>query len=193
MELRGSKTAKNLMAAFAGETQAHARYTMFAKVARTEGYIQVEQVFLETARNEFEHAKMFYKYLREQLDGQTVDIEASFPVAFGDTRANLKSAMGGENEEHTDMYREFARIAKEEGFEDISKSFTEVGEVEEHHEERFEKLLKNIENGTVFKKDHSVKWICQNCGYVHEGEEAPVACPACKHPQSYFKLLVEDY
>jgi rubrerythrin len=192
-KLKGSKTAQNLMTAFAGESQARMRYDYYASQAKKDGYVQIKNIFEETAGNEREHAKRFYKFLREELEDETIDISADFPVNFQDTKANLKAAAAGENEEHTEMYPEFAKIAKEEGFEEISKVFTEVGEVEERHEARFLKLLDNIEKGIVFKRDQEVEWKCNNCGYVHKGKEAPEACPACDHPQDHFELFVETY
>jgi rubrerythrin len=192
-KLKGTKTAQNLMTAFAGESQARMRYDYYASQAKKDGYVQIKNIFEETARNEKEHAKRFYKFLREELENETIDVSADFPVNFKDTKANLKAAAAGENEEHTEMYPEFARIAKEEGFEEISKVFTEVGEVEERHEARFLKLLDNIEKGIVFKRDEVVEWKCNNCGYVHKGKEAPEACPACDHPQDHFELFLETY
>jgi len=192
-KLKGTKTAQNLMTAFAGESQARMRYDYYASQAKNDGYVQIKNIFEETARNEKEHAKRFYKFLREELEDEVIDVSADFPVNFKGTKANLKAAAAGENEEHTEMYPEFARIAKEEGFEEISKVFTEVGEVEERHEARFLKLLDNIEKGIVFKRDEVVEWKCNNCGYVHKGKEAPEACPACDHPQDHFELFVETY
>ncbi|MDW7667945.1 MAG: rubrerythrin family protein [Bacillota bacterium] len=192
-KLKGTKTAQNLMTAFAGESQARMRYDYYASQAKKDGYVQIKNIFEETARNEKEHAKRFYKFLREELEDETIDVSTDFPVNFKDTKANLEAAAAGENEEHTEMYPEFARIAKEEGFDKISKVFTEVGEVEERHEARFLKLLENIEKGIVFKRDEVVEWKCNNCGYVHKGKEAPESCPACDHPQDHFELFVETY
>jgi len=190
MELKGSRTEKNLMAAVAGESQARNRYTYFASQARKEGYEQIAAIFLETADNEKEHAKLEFK----RLLGGEVEITAAFPAGvIGDTAANLEAAAAGEHYEWTEMYPEFAKIAKEEGFDQIAVMFTEIGEVEEQHEKRYLALLENIKNGTVFKKDAVVKWHCRNCGYVHEGNEAPKACPACAHPQAYFEILAENY
>ncbi len=193
MELKGSKTAVNLMTAFAGESQARGRYTYYASQAKKDGYVQICNIFEETARNEQEHAKRFYKFLRDVMEGETIEIQAAFPVNFQDTKANLKAAAAGENEEHTEMYPEFARVAKEEGFDKIAYVFEEIAEVEERHERRFLKLLKNIEDGTVFKKDEEVEWKCNNCGYVHTGTEAPDVCPACDHPQAHFEVFKETY
>ena len=189
-ELKGSKTEKNLLAAFAGESQARNRYTYFASAARKEGYQQIMAIFLDTAENEKEHAKREFAF----LEGGEVEITASFPAGvIGTTAENLKAAAGGENYEWTTMYPEFAKIAKEEGFDEIAFVFAEIGEVEEEHEKRYLALLKNVENGTVFKRDTTVKWRCRNCGYVHEGKEAPDMCPACAHEQAYYEVLAENY
>ncbi len=193
MELKGSRTATNLMASFAGESQARGRYTYYASQAKKEGYVQISNIFEETARNEQEHAKRFYKFLRDVMEGDPIEITASFPVNLQDTKANLKAAAAGEYEEHAHMYPEFAKIAKEEGFDNIAYVFTEIAEVEERHERRFLKLLKNLEDGTVFKKPEVVEWKCDNCGYVHTGEGAPIVCPACDHPQAYFEVFKETY
>lgn len=193
MSLKGTRTAENLLKAYAGEMQANGRYNQYASIARKEGYVQIEKIFAETACQEFEHAKLFYKYLNAELKGEALEITASFPIQIGNTAENLKAAAEGENEEWTDMYPSFRDIAREEGFEEIAVSFQEVSEVEETHETRYLKLLKNVEEGKVFKRDEEVKWYCQNCGYIHEGFEAPELCPACKHAKSYFKLFCEDY
>lgn len=188
--VKGTRTEKNLMAAFAGESQARNRYTYFASAARKEGYEQIAAIFLETADNEKEHAKREFEFLK----GSEVEITASFPAGvIGTTAENLEAAAAGENEEWTTMYPEFANIAKEEGFDEIASVFTEIGEVEEEHEKRYLALLKNVKEGTVFKRDTVVKWRCRNCGYVHEGKEAPETCPACAHPQAYYELLGENY
>ena len=194
--LRGTKTLENLMKSFAGEAQARLRYTYFASVAGKEGYKQMQNIFLETAENEKEHAKVFMKHALKYLNGENpapVDINATYPFAYGDTVANLKSAAAGEHEEAEVDYPAFAKIAKEEGFDDIAESFLTIATVEAHHEARYRKLLENIENGTVFKKDGKVFWKCLNCGYIHEGDEAPVICPACNHSQAYFQLLDDCY
>lgn len=177
MGLKGSRTEKNLEAAFAGESQARNKYTYFAAVAKEEGLEQVAGIFLETAENEREHAKKELDFLR----------------GVGDTKANLKAAAGGEHYEWTEMYPEFERVAREEGFTEIADFFKEVAEVEEQHEKRYLALLKNVEEGKVFKKDKVVRWKCRNCGYVHEGVEAPKMCPTCGFPQSYYELLAENY
>ena len=190
--LRGTKTLENLMKSFAGESQARMRYTYFASVAGKEGYKQIQNIFMETAENEKEHAKVFMKLALQHLDGENpapVEINATYPFAYGDTLANLRSAMDGEYEEAEHDYPNFAKTAKEEGFDDIAERFLLIAEVEKHHEERYKKLLSNIEDGTVFKKDGRVFWKCINCGYVHEGDAAPNVCPACVHPQAYFQLL----
>lgn len=190
--LRGTKTLENLMKSFAGESQARMRYTYFASVAGKEGYKQIQNIFMETAENEKEHAKVFMKFALENLDGENpaaVDINATYPFAYGDTKANLKSAAEGEHEEAEIDYPEFARIAKEEGYPEIAARFLLIAGVEKHHEERFRKLLANIENGTVFKKDGKVFWKCINCGHIHEGDIAPDICPTCVHSQAYFQLL----
>jgi rubrerythrin len=177
MELRGSRTEQNLLTAFAGESQARNKYTYFATVAREEGLEQIAGIFIETAENEREHAKKEFEYLK----------------GVGDTNANLKAAAEGEHYEWTEMYAEFERIAREEGFTDIADFFKEVAEVEEEHEKRYLALLKNLKDGKVFKKDKAVRWKCRNCGYVHEGTEAPDECPACGFPQSYYELMAENY
>lgn len=190
--LRGTKTLENLMKSFAGEAQARLRYTYFASVAGKEGYKQIQNIFMETAENEKEHAKVFMKLALEHLDGENpapVDINATYPFAYGDTLTNLKSAAEGEHEEAEVDYPAFAKTAKEEGFDDIAERFLLIADVEKHHEERYLKLLENIENGKVFKKDEKVLWKCLNCGYVHEGDEAPELCPACLHAQAHFQLL----
>jgi rubrerythrin len=194
--LRGTKTLENLMKAFAGEAQARLRYTYFASVAGKEGYKQISNIFMETAENEKEHAKVFMKMALEHLDGENpapVEINATYPFAYGDTVANLKSAAAGEHEENAVDYPGFAETAKEEGFPDIAVRILFIAKVEKHHEERYRALLANIENGTVFKKDGKVFWKCINCGYVHEGDSAPALCPACQHPQEYFQLLDDCY
>ena len=191
--LKGTKTAVNLMHSFMGESQATMRYNYYAKEARKEGYVQISNIFSETADNEVEHAKRFYKFLNEDLQDEDIEIEADFPVMLGDTKQNLKAAIEGEHEEQANMYPKFADIAEEEGFEDIAYVFREIAEVEERHEARFRKLLKNIEEGKVFKKDEVVEWKCNNCGYIHTGKEAPEVCPACDHDQKYFEVFVETY
>jgi len=188
--IRGTKTEKNLLAAFAGEAQARNRYTYFAGAAKKEGYEQIAAIFLETAENEKEHAKVFFKY----LEGGEVEITASYPAGvIGDTAANLKTAADGEKHEWSALYAEFERVAREEGFLDVAESFHEIAEVEEFHEARYRKLAANIADGEVFRKKSTVKWHCRNCGYVHEGAEAPDICPACRHPKAHYEVLAENY
>jgi rubrerythrin len=188
--VKGTQTEKNLLKAFAGESQARNRYTFFASVARKEGYEQIANFFTETAGNEKEHAEIFFKY----LSGGDVEITAAYPAGvIGDTKANLQAAADGEKMEWGVLYPEFEKVARKEGFEDIATSFKEIGEVEEFHEKRYRKLAKNIADGSVFKKKASVKWHCTNCGYIHEGPEAPDECPACKHAKAYYELLAENY
>ena len=177
MELKGSKTEANLKTAFSGESEARNKYTYFASVAKKEGYEQIASIFLEAAENEKEHAKIHLKYLS----------------GIGNTKENLKSAAAGENYEWTDMYETFAKEAEEEGFSDIANRFRQIGEIEKHHEERFNKLLENLEKGEVFKKGSIVIWKCRNCGHIHVGLEAPEICPVCAHPQSYFEVVAENY
>jgi len=194
--LKGTKTLENLMKAFAGESQARNRYTFYASIANKEGYRQIEAIFLETADNEKEHAKRFYKLLLEGLNGElpaSVAINAEYPVAQGDTLANLKAAAAGEHEEWSMLYSDFADVAQQEGFPEVAAAFRMISKVEEKHEARYLKLASNIEQGKVFKKDTKVQWKCRNCGYVHEGEGAPDTCPACLHPKAHFELFVEAY
>jgi len=189
-KLKGSQTEKNLLKAFAGESQARNRYTFFASVARDAGFEQISAIFLETADNEKEHAKVFFKH----LEGGDATIEASYPAGkIGVTAENLLAAAEGEKLEWGTLYPEFEKIARQEGFDNVAESFKEIAEVEKQHEKRYRKLLENVKNNTVFKKDKVVKWKCRNCGYVHEGKEAPKECPACKHAQSFYELLVENY
>ncbi|TDA70105.1 MAG: rubrerythrin family protein [Clostridia bacterium] len=189
-ELKGTRTERNLLTAFAGESQARNRYTYFASQAKKEGYEQIAALFLETADNEKEHAKRLFKFLQ----GGEVEIAAAFPAGvIGQTRDNLKAAAAGENFEHTSMYPEYAATAAVEGFGDIAAVFRAIAVAEKGHEERYLALLANIEQGRVFKRDAGVKWRCRNCGYIHEGPEAPGTCPACAHPQAFFELLVPGY
>lgn len=188
--LKGSRTEKNLLASFAGESQARNRYTYFASQARKDGYMQIADIFEETANQEKEHAKRFFKF----LEGGEVEITAGFPAGvIGSTLDNLRAAAAGEHHEHTDMYPGFAKIAREEGFEAIAKVWDAVSVAEKQHEKRYNDLAANIEAGRVFKRDTSVVWRCRNCGYLHEGPEAPAACPACAHPRDYFELLGENW
>ena len=188
--IKGTKTEHNLLAAFAGESQARSRYTYYAGVARKEGYRQIEALFLETAENELQHAKQFFKF----LEGGMVEITAAYPAGvIGSTADNLKAAADGENEEWTDLYPAAAKVADAEGFPDVAAIFRNIAKVEEKHEARYRKLLKNVETGAVFKKDSPVAWKCRNCGFVHEGEQALNKCPACAHSQDHFELFVESY
>lgn len=191
--LKGTKTAENLLKAFAGESQARNRYTYYASVAKKEGYVQIYNIFQETADNEKEHAKRFFKLLNENLNGDMVEINASYPVALGDTRANLLAAADGENEEWTSLYPEFAKVAEEEGFPVVAAAFRNIAKVEAHHEARYRKLAENIEKELVFKKENLVAWKCLNCGFIYEGESSPITCPACVHPQSYFEVLADNF
>ncbi|MFN3527760.1 MAG: rubrerythrin [Candidatus Altarchaeaceae archaeon] len=188
--IKGTKTERNILTAFVGESQARNRYTYFASQAKKEGYEQIAAIFLETADNEKEHAKRLFKF----LEGGAVEIHASFPAGvIGSTKENLKAAAEGENFEHTIMYPNFAKVAEEEGFPEIAKVFLAIAVAEKYHEKRFLSLLKNIENNQVFMKEKPTKWICRNCGYVHEGKEAPEECPSCAHPKGYFEVLCENY
>ena len=188
--LKGTRTEKNLLAAFAGESQARNRYTYFSSVAKKAGYEQIAAIFLETAENEREHAKRYFRF----LEGGNVEITASYPAGIiADTAVNLAAAAAGENLEWTKLYKESGDIARQEGFEEVAVQFEEISEVEQQHEKRYRKLLKNLKEGKVFKKDAVVKWKCRNCGYLHEGKEAPEECPACAHPRAYYELLSENY
>lgn len=188
--VKGTRTEKNLLAAFAGESQARNRYTYFASQAKKEGYEQIAAIFIDTADNEKEHAKRFFKF----LEGGEAEITASFPAGvIGETAANLKAAAAGERHEHSALYPEFARVAKEEGFSAVAAVFNSVSVAERQHERRYLALLANIEGGKVFKKDSPVKWRCRNCGYVHESPSALAKCPACDHVQAHFELLEENW
>ncbi len=188
--LKGTKTEQTLLKAFAGESQARNRYTYFASAARKEGYEQIAAFLLETAENEKEHAKVFFEY----LEGGDVEITAAYPAGIiKNTKENLDHAAAGENLEWTTLYADFEKIAREEGFTEIADSFKEISRVEKFHESRYRKLSANLQDGTVFKKQEGTKWHCRNCGYIHEGKEAPQECPACKHPRAYYELLAENY
>ena len=194
--MKSMKTLENLMKAVAGESQARNRYNWYSSIASKEGYKQIEAIFNETAANEKEHAKRFFKLALEGMNGEIpadVDIAATYPLAMGTTLDNLKYAAAGENEEWSALYPEFAKVADIEGFPEVAAAFRLVSKVEQHHEERYLKLYDNVKNGKVFKKDEPTKWICRNCGYVHTGASAPEICPTCLHPQSYFELLAENY
>jgi len=190
MNLKRSETEKNLLKTFAGESQARNRYTYFASVARKAGFEQISAIFLETADNEKEHAKIFFEYLK----GGNVKITASYPAGkIGNTQENLLEAANREKMEYSTLYPEFERTAKQEGFKEIAESFKQIAEVEEQHEKRYKKLLENVKHNKVFKRDSIVKWKCRNCGYVHKGKTAPKICPACKHSQAFYELLGENY
>ena len=188
--IKGTETEKNLLKSFAGESQARNRYTFFASRARKEGYVQIADIFAETADQEKEHAERFFKF----LEGGCLEITAAFPAGvIGTTEENLKAAAGGEYEEWHDLYPSFAAKAREEGFPAIAYVWERICVAERQHEHRYRGLLANIENGTVFKKDKPIVWRCRNCGYLHEGPEAPESCPACAHPQAYFEVLAENW
>lgn len=192
--LVGTKTAENLLKSFAGESQARSRYVYYASVARKEGYVQISNIFNETAENEREHAKRFFKFLKKDLNGSMLEITAAYPVAlFDDTVSNLKAAAAGENEEWTDLYPTFAKIAREEGFPEIGQAWEKIAEVEKEHEARYLALMNNINNGEVFKKSEPVIWKCINCGYLYEGIEAPLKCPTCLHDRAWFELYAKTY
>ena len=190
MSLKDTKTEKNILGAFAGESQARNRYTYFASKAKKEGFVQISEIFTETANQEKEHAKRLFKL----LEGGEVEITGTFPAGvIGTTQENLKEAAGGENYEWTEMYPGFAKIAREEGFDEIAVIFESIANAEKQHEKRYNDLKANIENGSVFKKDKPVVWRCRNCGYTHTGEEAPDMCPACTHPKAHFEVLGENW
>ncbi len=184
MSIKGTQTEKNLLKAFAGESQARNRYTMFAKIAKKEGYEQIAALFLETAANEYEHAKIFFRH----LEGGVVEITAAYPAGIeGKTTENLLAAAEGEYEEWDELYPEFAKVALEEGFPKVAASFKMIAKIEKEHEERYRKLLGNIEQDIVFTSDEETAWFCRNCGHIHFGKKAPGMCPVCMHPQAYFE------
>lgn len=188
--IRGTKTEQNLLKAFAGESQARNRYTMYASKAKKEGFEQIASIFLETAENEREHASLFYK----KLEGGEVEITASYPAGdIGTTLENLEYAANGEHDEWSVLYPEFAKVAKEEGFNDIAVLFTKIATIEKTHQERYSVLHDNVKNNVVFEKDEEVEWVCRECGYVHKGKKAPEICPVCAHPQAFYQLKVENY
>jgi rubrerythrin len=188
--IKGTKTEQNLLKAFAGESQARGRYTMAGKVARKEGYEQIGAIFDETAENEYLHAKNYFKF----LEGGMVEITAAYPAGVvGTTAENLKAAAAGENEEWTELYPTFAKIAEEEGFPEVARQFKCVAAVEKEHEARYLKLLENIENNLVFERGDEVVWICRKCGHIHVGKKAPKVCPTCSHPQAYFEIRAVNY
>lgn len=193
--LKGTKTAENLMKSFAGECQARTRYTYFASAALKEGYRQISNIFMETAENEKEHAKRFYKFLKDDFQGEGIEINAAYPVELPtDTKTNLIYAAEGEHDENSNLYPTFAKIADEEGFPEIATAFRMIAKAEIAHELRYRKLAANIDQGTVFKRESkNTLWKCGNCGFIFEGAEAPLKCPACLHPQEFFELFVENY
>ncbi len=194
-DFKKSKTAENLMKAFAGESQARNRYTYYAGAARKAGFLQIAELFLETAENEKEHAKLFYKHLiKNGMNGEVVVInDAGYPVALDDTAKNLEWAADGEKEEWTSIYKNFAEVAEKEGFQDVATTFKMIGMVEKRHEARYRKLLENVKKQAVFKKGSKVGWKCKNCGHILEADGAPQKCPVCDHPQEYFEMFVENY
>lgn len=188
--IKGTRTEKNLLAAFAGESQARNRYTYFASAAKKAGFEQIAAIFLETADNEKEHAKRFFKL----LEGGEVEIQAAYPAGIiGDTATNLEAAADGELLEWGNIYKDAAQVAREEAFEKVAKQFDEIAKIEKHHEARYRKLLDNLNKGLVFKKDSVTVWKCRNCGFVFEGREAPQKCPACEHPQAYFEIKADNF
>ena len=195
MQERGKmETLKNLVKAFIGESQARNRYTYYAKIAKKEGYEQIAEIFLITADNEKEHAKRIFEHIQELKKGtDAITVDAEAPLTYGTTVDNLKVAAAGENYEHTKMYPEFAEVAEKEGFAKIAVRLRSIAKAEEHHEERYKKLLEQVESGTFFKKSEKVWWVCRECGYVHYGTEPPLKCPSCDHAQSYYELKCEEY
>mgnify|MGYP000340493516 CR=1 FL=1 len=190
LTLKGTKTEKNLLAAFAGESQARNRYTYFAGQARKDGFVQIAAIFEETANQEKEHAKRFFSF----LEGGNVEITVTFPAGkIGTTGENLAAAAAGEHEEWTELYPQFAQIARDEGFSAVAAVFDRICIAEKHHEDRYRALLKNVQDGTVFTKPETTTWVCRNCGYTHEGEHAPKACPACAHPQDHFEVQAANW
>ncbi len=188
--IKGSKTEQNLLKAFAGESQARNRYTMYASKAKKEGFEQIAAFFLETAGNEYEHATLFYK----KLEGGEVEITASYPAGnIGNTLDNLEFAANGERDEADVLYPEFAKVAREEGFNDIAELFENIATIEKRHEKRYRQLFENVKNNKVFERDEEVEWVCLECGYVHTGTTAPEICPVCAHPQSFYQLNIEAY
>ena len=195
-ELKGTKTAQNLITSFVGESQANLRYTFAAKVAKKEGYVQISRIFEETAMNEREHAARFFKFLREEYKLEEIEVNENYkkwPVVWHDTVTNLQGAINGEDDEAEDMYPTFGDVAEEEGFPEIASAFRNIAKVEAAHRDRYKALKDNVENDKVFKKDEKVIWMCGNCGFLYEGKEAPKKCPACDHPQDYFELARFNY
>ena len=195
-ELKGTKTAQNLITSFVGECQANMRYTYAAKTAKKEGYVQISRIFEETAMNEREHAARFYKFLKEEYKLENIELNedyTSWPVIWHDTATNLQGAIDGENDEAENMYPSFADVAEEEGFPEIARAFRHIAKAEEAHRNRYQKLKDNVDDGKVFKKDEKVVWMCGNCGYLIEAYEAPKICPACAHGQEYFEVARFNY
>ncbi len=192
------ETIKNLTKAFIGESQARNRYTFYAKIAKKEGYEQISEIFLLTAENEKEHAKRLFEHIQELKEKQgketeKIDVETFAPTTYGNTEENLKASIEGEHYENSEMYPQFAQTAEKEGFEKIAKRLRAIAKAEEHHEQRYKKILEQVKAGTVFKKDKKVSWVCRECGYVHEGEEPPEKCPSCDHEKAFYQLLCEEY
>ncbi len=188
------QTLENLTKAFIGESQARNRYTFYAKIAKKEGYEQIAEIFLITSDNEKEHAKRLFEHIQElKEDTNEIKVEAAAPLVYGNTAENLKTAIAGENYEYREMYPEFAKVAEEEGLGKIAGRLKAIAKAEEHHEERFKKLLKEVEAGTVFKKDREVEWVCRECGYVHFGKQPPEKCPSCDHSKSFYQIKCEEY
>ena len=195
-ELKGTKTAQNLITSFVGECQANMRYTYAAKTAKKEGYVQISRIFEETAMNEREHAARFYKFLKEEYKLENIELNedyTSWPVIWHDTATNLQGAIDGENDEAENMYPSFADVAEEEGFPEIARAYRHIAKAEEAHRDRYQKLKDNVDEGKVFKKDEKVVWMCGNCGYLIEAYEAPKICPACAHGQEYFEVARFNY
>lgn len=192
MDFKETRTYQNLINSFAGESQARNRYSFYAEVAEKEAYLHVAAVFLETADNEREHAKVFFDHILAQVGPGMIHVDAGYPASVGSTAENLEAAAAGEHEEFTKLYKEAAKVAKEEGYDDIAKSFTEISEIEERHYERYAALFKLVSTKSYFKREHKVYWKCRNCGYIHEGKEAPQVCPACKHARKYFEIACLD-
>ena len=187
------KTLENLTKAFIGESQARNRYTFYSSIAKKEGFEQIAEIFLITAENEKAHAKRLFEHIQELKESDEIKVEAVAPLVYGTTAENLKAAVAGENYEHTEMYPEFAKIAEQEGLDRIAVRMKAIAKAEEHHEERFKKLLKEVEGDTVFKKEQEVEWVCRECGYVHKGVVPPEKCPSCDHPKSFYQVKCEDY
>lgn len=187
------KTIQNLTKAFIGESQARNRYTFYAKIAKKEGYEQISEIFLLTADNEKTHAKRIFEHIQKLKKDDEITVEAAAPLVYGTTIDNLKAAIAGENHEYTEMYPEFAKVAEEEGLKDVVVRLKAIAIAEKHHEERYKKLLKEVEGGTVFKKDKEVEWVCRECGFVHKGKEPPEKCPSCDHPRSFYQVKSEEY